>query len=96
MIEECATDSVEKTAENVSAAEGTNEEGAEAAPEKSVIRTFNQDVYNQISDSWEKAVKGAGPPFAGDLENPVYLRIIQAMRDFKPENFPNDEPAVAE
>jgi hypothetical protein len=28
------------------------------------------------------------PPFAGDVENPLYLKIVQGLRDFKPDMFP--------
>ena len=77
LVEESATDVIE----------GEAAEGEEAP----VSRSFNQDAYNQISDAWEKAIKGGNPPFAGDLENPCYLRMLQAMRDFKPENYPAPE-----
>lgn len=71
-------------------------EGEEASPK--VIKCFNQELYDQVSSAWNKALspEATAPPFQGDLENPTYLRIIQGMRDFKPENFPEEEPKGAE
>ena len=60
------------------------QDAAEAATPKKV---FNQDQYDAVINAWRAAlnVDAATPPFTGDLENPVYLSILQAVRDFKPE-----------
>ena len=61
---------------------GVDEEGNDCEPE------FNQEIYDTISNAWNMALTQATAPFTGDLENPTYLKIIQCMRDFKPEMFP--------
>lgn len=59
---------------------------------------FNQEKYDNIIDAWIKALRleTATPPFAGDLENPIYLQIIAGIKSFKPENYVQNEgePAV--
>ena len=56
--------------------------------EESEEKEFNQDVYDQVSNAWNIALTQATPPFQGDLENQVYVKITQGMRDFKPEDYP--------
>ena len=43
--------------------------------------------------AWKKALgpDSTGPPFAGDLENPVYLNILQTLREFKVDSYPLNE-----
>ena len=74
-------------------AEGEAAEGEEGSPQ--VTKCFNQEMYDQISNAWNKALspEASAPPFQGDLENPTYLRIIQGLRDFKPENYPEEAAA---
>ena len=74
-------------------AEGEAAEGEEGSPK--ITKSFNQEMYDQISNAWNKALspEATAPPFQGDLENPTYLRIIQGLRDFKPENYPEEEAA---
>ena len=60
------------------------QDAAEAATPKKV---FSQEQYDGVINAWRGAlaVDAATPPFTGDLENPVYLNILQTIRDFKPE-----------
>ena len=46
-----------------------------------------------MSEIWQQALspESSGPPFAGDLENATYTGILQSLRDFKPENFVEEE-----
>ena len=39
---------------------------------------LNQQKYEKVTAAWKKALgpESTGPPFAGDLENPVYLNIL--------------------
>ena len=40
------------------------------------------------------AKEGATPPFAGNLEDPLYTAILDGLRAFNPEDFP--EPPAEE
>ena len=39
---------------------------------------LNQQKYEKVTEAWKKALgpESKGPPFEGDLENPVYLNIL--------------------
>lgn len=70
------------------------QDGAEPVepPKKKV---FNKEKYDQVFDAWWKALRleTATPPFAGDLENPLYLSILAGIKSFKPELYvPPAEP----
>ena len=60
-------------------------------------KVFNQEKYEKVIDAWVKALKAetATPPFAGDLENPLYLQIIAGIKSFKPENYVQNEGEAA-
>ena len=50
-------------------------------------KQFSEETFNQIAEVFSRGLnpETTAPPFAGDLENKLYLQILQAMRDFKPE-----------
>ena len=52
-----------------------------------MTKVFNEAKYTKVSEIWQAALssESAGAPFAGNLEDPMYLAIIQGLRDFKPE-----------
>lgn len=94
MLEEASHDEV---AEESLPAEGSGpQEGSQdaepAEPKKQ--KTFNQEKYDKVIDAWSRALgaEASTPPFAGDLENPLYLSIIAGIKSFKPELYVPPEP----
>lgn len=67
----------------------------DADVEPSVTKVFDQAFYDMVREAWGNALTGANPPFTGKLEDPCYLKIVQAMRDFKPESYPEEEEKPA-
>ena len=60
------------------------------------MRIFNEEKYTRIVDVFQIALatEGATPPFAGNLEDPIYTGILAGLREFNPDDFP--EPPAAE
>ena len=54
-------------------------------------KVFSEEKYERISDVFETALakEGATPPFSGNLEDPVYTGILDGLREFKTEEFPD-------
>ena len=65
MIEECCHVKAEATLDSHSAAEGDAH-----------AKVFNQELYDHVSHAWNAAFSGATPPFAGNMEDPTYLKIV--------------------
>ena len=68
------------------------QEGAEGEEVEVPVTAFCPNTYDEVKTAWAKALAPEGtPPFAGDLENPLYLKIVQSLRNFNPENYPSPE-----
>ena len=51
-------------------------------------RLFSDEKHEQVISAFESSFAEGGTPFfAGNMEDPVYLSIIQGLREFKPEDF---------
>ena len=50
---------------------------------------FNQELYDQVSNAWGQSLsaEAATPVYAGNLEDATYLKMLQTMRDFKPDQY---------
>ena len=52
---------------------------------------MDYEVYEKMKEVLTRALTSAPPPFQGDLDNPVYLKIIETIRSFKADNYPEPE-----
>jgi hypothetical protein len=61
----------------------TRPEGEENGGDQvETVLQFNPEMYQKIQNAWTQALTTAQPPFQGDLENPVYLKIVNGLRSF--------------
>lgn len=64
--------------------EGGEGEDVEGGIEKSKTKVFDKEKYEAVWDAYSKALGADAqtPPFAGNLEDPTYLAILEGMRNF--------------
>ena len=64
--------------------EGGEGEEVEGGVEQSKTKVFDKEKYEVIFDAFSRALSAdaATPPFAGNLEDPTYLAILEGMRNF--------------
>ena len=82
--------------ELIKTVQSEEEKSVGAAPTER-LRIFNEEKYTRFVDVFQTALatEGATPPFAGNLEDPVYTAILAGLRVFNPDDFP-DPPEAEE
>ena len=70
---------------------------APVATEGDEVKVFNEAKYIKVSEIWQTALspETSGPPFAGDMNDPAYVEIINRLKSFKPGDFV-EEAATAQ